>query len=187
MQGRPLVFVDVETTGGAAASSRILEIGALRVEDGKVVGSMNQVLDPEESVPGWITSLTGIEPHETAGQPLFADVLPHIAELFDGAVFVAHNVDFDYSFFREEYRRAGRVFAMDKLCTVRLSRALYPGERSHRLDEIIRRGRYRVANRHRAYDDAEVIYKFYHDNLTRVGTEQFYVLAQRLLRKAPVL
>ena len=105
MQGRPLVFVDVETTGGMAHSSRILEIGVLRVEDGTVVASLNQVLDPAEPVPGWITNLTGIEQHETTDQPMFADILPRLQALFDGALFVAHNVDFDYSFFREEYRR----------------------------------------------------------------------------------
>ncbi|HSX06666.1 MAG TPA: 3'-5' exonuclease [Candidatus Saccharimonadia bacterium] len=181
MQNRPLVFVDVETTGGMAWSSRILEIGALRVERGKVVAHMNQVLDPEESVPSWITNLTGIEPHETLGQPVFAAVLPELTRLFDGALFVAHNVNFDYSFFREEYRRTGQIFAMDKLCTVRLSRKLYPSERSHRLDEVIRRGGYQVANRHRAYDDAEVLYKFWHDALERLGSGLFYPIANKLL------
>jgi DNA polymerase-3 subunit epsilon len=184
MQGKPLVFIDVETTGGMARESRILEIGALRVEDGQVVARMNQVLDPEEPVPGWITDLTGIEPAETAGQPLFIDVFPRLSELFEGALFVAHNVDFDYSFFREEFRRAGRVFAMDKLCTVRLSRALYPGERSHRLDAVIRRHGYVVANRHRAYDDAEVLHRFWNDNLGRFGADCFYPVAQRLIRPA---
>lgn len=183
-----MVFVDVETTGGMAWSSRILEVGALRVENGKVVATMNQVLDPEEYVPGWITRLTGIEHAETAGMPLFTDVLPKLRELFEGAVFVAHNVNFDYSFFHEEYRRASDKFAMDKLCTVRLSRALYPTERSHRLDEVIRRGGYQVAKRHRAYDDAEVLYKFWHDNMTRLGDEQFYTVATRLLQPAqPIL
>jgi DNA polymerase-3 subunit epsilon len=162
--------VDVETTGGMAATSRILEIGALRVENGRVVAQMNQVLDPEEYVPGWITNLTGIEHAETIGKPVFGQVMSQLQQLFDGAVFVAHNVSFDYGFFAAEFRRAGDLFAMDKLCTVRLSRALYPGERSHRLDEVIRRGGYQVANRHRAYDDAEVLHKFYHDNLLRVET-----------------
>jgi len=179
-----LVFVDVETTGGMAWSSRILEIGALRVENGKIVAQMNQVLDPEELVPGWITNLTGIEHAETIGKPQFGQVLPRLRQLFDGAVFVAHNVSFDYSFFTEEYRRAGDKFAMDKLCTVRLSRALFPAERSHRLDEVIRRAGYQVANRHRAYDDAEVLHKFYHDNLARLGDERFYPLAQRLVQPA---
>jgi DNA polymerase-3 subunit epsilon len=108
-----------------------------------------------------------------------------LAKLFDGAVFVAHNVNFDYGFFTEEFRRVGSKFQMDKLCTVRLSRALYPTERSHRLDEVIRRAGYQVANRHRAYDDAEVLYKFYHDNLARLGGEHFYPIAQRLVQPAP--
>ena len=186
MQGKPLVFVDVETTGGMAYSSRILEIGALRVENGSVVAHMNQVLDPEEPVPGWITNLTGIEAHETVGQPLFNDVRTELDKLFEGAVFVAHNVNFDYSFFTEEFKRAGRVFAMDKLCTVRLSRALFPEHRSHRLDAVIERSGYRVANRHRAYDDAEVLHKFWADNLGRLGPEQFYALAQRLVQPAKI-
>lgn len=185
MQGRPLVFVDVETTGGMAWSSRILEIGALRVEGGKVVANMNQVLDPEELVPGWITDLTGIAPHEVNGKPMFAEVLPRLRQLFDGALFVAHNVSFDYSFFREEYRRAGQTFDMDRLCTVRLSRALFPAERSHKLDEVIRRAGYRVAKRHRAYDDAEVLHKFWHDNLARLGDESFYPVAGKLIQLAP--
>ncbi len=184
ISARPLVFVDVETTGSAPWNSRMLEIGAIRVEDGKSVAHYSQVLDPEESVPSWITQLTGIEPHETQGMPTFAGVTGRLAELFDGAIFIAHNVNFDYSFFKDEFRRTGEIFAMDKLCTVRLSRALFPAEKSHRLDEVIRRGGYKVANRHRAYDDAEVLYKFYHEHLERLGNEGFYPVANRLVQPA---
>jgi DNA polymerase-3 subunit epsilon len=183
MQGEPLVFVDVETTGGMAQSSRILEIGALRVENGVVVNYLNQVIDPEEPVPRWITELTGIEQAETAGKPTFADVVPQLAQLFQGAVFIAHNVSFDYSFFTEEFRRVGQNFDMHKLCTVRLSRALYPSERSHRLDAVIARHGYQVAKRHRAYDDAEVLHKFYHENLAQFGADHFYGAAARLLQR----
>jgi DNA polymerase-3 subunit epsilon len=181
LQGRPLVFLDVETTGLGPWNSRILEIGALRLEDGKVVATCNQVLDPQEPVPPFITNLTGIHAHETAGQPSFAEMLPQLKEIFQDAVFIAHNVDFDYSFFRAEFARLGQHFAMDKLCTVRLSRALFPSERSHKLDEVIRRGGYRVANRHRAYDDAAVLHQFYHDNLQRLGASRFYELAEQLV------
>lgn len=163
-----------------AWNSRILEIGALRIEDGKVVARMDQVLDPEEPVPAWITDLTGIEQAETVDQPIFTDVLPRLQELFDGALFVAHNVDFDYSFFTQEYRRAGQKFTMDKLCTVRLSRALYPQHRSHKLDNVIARHGYQVAKRHRAYDDAEVLHKFYHDSLERFGADYFYPIVEQL-------
>jgi DNA polymerase-3 subunit epsilon len=182
MEGKPLVFVDVETTGSAAGSSRVLEIGALRVEAGKVVAKMNQVLNPEEPVPAWITDLTGIQPYETNGQPTFAGVLPELRALFDGALFVAHNASFDYSFFAEEFRRLGKTFAMPKLCTVRLSRALYPAERSHRLDAVIARHGYRVVSRHRAFDDAEVLHKFYRDSLEKFGPEHFLAAVERLIQ-----
>ena len=182
MQGKPLIFIDVETTGGMASGSRILEIGALRVENGQVVSQINQVLDPEEPVPGWITQLTGIEQHETVAKPVFSDMLPRLNELFQGGIFVAHNVNFDYSFFKEEYRKLGAAFAMDKLCTVRLSRALYPSERSHRLDAVIARHGYRVANRHRAYDDAEVLHKFYSDSIDHFGADYVEPLAGKLVQ-----
>jgi DNA polymerase-3 subunit epsilon len=158
-----------------------LEIGALRVENGEIVAEMKQVLDPEEPVPGWITRLTGIEQSETFGQPQFGDVLPQLQTLFQDAIFVAHNVDFDYSFFREEYRKLGNKFAMDKLCTVRLSRALYPHERSHKLDAVIARHGYTVQNRHRAYDDAEVLYKFYRDSLERFGAAHVQPIVTQLV------
>lgn len=180
MEHRPLVFIDVETTGASPRSSRMLEIGALRVENGHVVARMNQVLDPEEPVPTWITSLTGIQEHETYGQPVFAGVVTELEQIFNGAVFVAHNVGFDYSFFAEEYRKMGRIFSMDKLCTVRLSRALYPRERSHKLDSVIQRHGYQVAHRHRAYDDAEVLHKFYFDSLDRFGPDHFNPVVSRL-------
>jgi len=170
----------VETTGGMAWNSRILEIGALRVEDSNVVARMKQVLNPEEPVPAWITRLTGIEQAETIGQPSFSEVLPRLEELFSGALFVAHNVDFDYSFFKEEYRKAGAKFSMDKLCTVRLSRALYPQHRSHKLDEVIKRHGYQVANRHRAYDDAEVLYKFYIDSFKAFGGDYMQPIVDKL-------
>jgi DNA polymerase-3 subunit epsilon len=180
MHGRPLVFIDVETTGGMAYSSRILEIGALRVENGKIVAKMKQVLDPEEPVPGWITRLTGIEQAETLGKPRFADIFPKLQALFQDAVFVAHNVSFDYSFFAEEYRKLGHKFAMDKFCTVQLSRALYP-QRSHRLDAVIARHGYTVQNRHRAYDDAEVLHKFYQDSFTQFGADHVEPIVKKLI------
>jgi DNA polymerase III subunit epsilon len=181
MQERPLVFVDVETTGGMASSSRILEIGALRVEDGNVVAKMKQVLDPEEPVPSWITRLTGIEQAETGGKPKFAQVFPGLQVLFQDAIFVAHNVTFDYSFFKAEYSRLGHKFNMDKFCTVRLSRALYPYERSHKLDAVIARHGYRVKNRHRAYDDAEVLLRFYRDSFELFGADRVEPIITRLV------
>lgn len=173
MLHRPLVFLDIETTGFGPDIARVLEIGALRVENGKVVRKYQTLIYPESPVPGAITRLTGITNDDVAGKPVFSLVAPDLTELMNGAIFVAHNVDFDYGFLQAEYARLGARFDYDRLCTVRLSRALYPHERSHKLDSVIKRGGYRVADRHRAFDDAEVLYKFFCDSHTAFGLDLF--------------
>ena len=182
MQGRPLVFLDVETTGASSTSSRILEVGALRVEDGKVVKKFKQLIDPTEYVPSFITGLTGITNDDIYGKPIFAQIADELAEMLHGAIFVAHNVGFDYAFIQKEFKLIGSQFTADRLCTVRLSRKLFPLQRSHRLDELIRIHGYKVANRHRAYDDAEVLYKFYKDMLDLHGPELNETLERLLMR-----
>ncbi len=157
---RPLVFVDIETTGGSPASSRVLELAALRVEGGEVVGALDTLIDSGESVPPFITSLTGIREGEQWGAPSFAAVAGELSDLLVGAYFVAHNVAFDYGFIAAEYERLDQPFAPPRLCTVQLSRRLYPQYRSHRLSAVIARHGIAVDNRHRAYDDARALIEF---------------------------
>ena len=162
---RPLLFFDVETTGmGPKSGGRVLEVGALRVESGRVVATMNTLVDPEMPVPYFITGITGITDEHVAQSPVFADVIDELEALSRDALFIAHNVNFDYSFIRHEYGLLARHFDRDKLCTVRLSRALYPDAQGHSLGKLIERHGYRVNARHRAYDDAEVLHRFVHDS-----------------------
>lgn len=170
---RPFVFLDIETTGFGPDVARVLEVGALRVENGQIVQKYQSLIYPESAVPSAITRLTGITNDDVAGKPLFAGIAPALTDLLHGAIFVAHNVDFDYGFLQAEYARLGARFDYDRLCTVRLSRALYPHERSHKLDSVIKRGGYQVTDRHRALDDAEVLYKFFSDSHTAFGIELF--------------
>lgn len=167
------MFLDIETTGASPRSSRVLEVGAARVENGKIVRTYNQLIDPEEHVPSFITNLTGIKDEDVWGKPTFRAITQELDELLDGAIFVAHNVTFDYNFLAMEYTKLRAKFAKDRLCTVRLSRALYPHEKSHRLDAIIERHGYEVTNRHRAYDDAEILYKFFTDSYEKFGLDIF--------------
>lgn len=102
---RPLAFVDIETTGGSPLNSRVLELGVVRVEGGRVVGELRTLVDAGEPVPGWITGLTGIKTDDLAGAPSFREVADELSELLEGAVFVAHNVSFDYGFLRAEFER----------------------------------------------------------------------------------
>lgn len=169
MSHQPIVFVDVETTGLSARDGHILEIGVVRVQDNKIVATYNKLLHPGVEVPWFITNLTGITNNDVSSSPQFAQVADELEQLFEGAVFAAHNVSFDYGFFSEEYRRLGHKINMDRFCTAKLSRTLHPQHKGHSLDKIILRGGYSVTNRHRAYDDAYVLYQFYQDALKQHG------------------
>ena len=163
-QHRPLVFLDIETTGGSVGGkhgSRITEIGALRVENGEIVQTMSQLLNPEQSVPAFITRLTGISNDMVARAPLFCEVADELETILDGAIFIAHHVQFDYGFIKQEFARINRQFNMNRLCSVRLDRRLYPEQRRHSLDYVIERLGIKVEHRHRAYDDAEVLYQLF--------------------------
>jgi len=183
MTHRPLVFLDIETTGGSPLGSRITEIGALRVEDGKVVGKFSQLVNPEQHVPGFITNMTGISDDMLWDAPLFRGIADDLEVFLDGAVFIAHNVNFDYSFIRAAYGEIGAKFNMDRMCTARLSRRLYPDQPRHNLDTIIERHGFVVADRHRAFDDAQVLFEFYTKAVAEHGLAA-YTAMDHLLVKA---
>lgn len=173
MNHRPLVFLDIETTGGSPRYSRITEIGALRVENNTVVAKFKQLVNPEELVPPFITNLTGITNEMLWDAPLFKGIADDLELFLNDALFIAHNVNFDYSFIKMEFERIGLKFNMDRACSARLSRKLYPEHKSHALDRLIERMEINVKERHRAYDDAEVIWKFFQAELKKRELDLF--------------
>lgn len=156
-----LAFVDVETTGARSYYDRIMEIGILRVEDGEIVSTYNTLLNPETRIPLEIESLTGIKAADVQNAPTFRQVKHDILEQLIDCVFVAHNVRFDYSFLRSEFAREEISFSSKHFCTVKLSRALFPQHRHHNLDAIIERFNFSIEKRHRAFDDAKILFDFY--------------------------
>ena len=158
---QPLAFVDIETTGGSHFTSRVLEVGVVRVEGGRVVANYQTLLHPEADIPPFITGLTGITNADVADAPRFAMVADQLAEILEGAVFVAHNVRFDYAFLKMEFERLGVPFRPQLLCTVKLSRRLFPQFRTHKLADLIVRHGLSAPSRHRAYDDAHCLWQFY--------------------------
>lgn len=156
-----LVFLDTETTGGSLRTDRVIEIGMLRVENGKVVKKLNSLINPERYVPPEIEMLTGITGAMVDTAPTFFSLKDQILEMLDDAVFVAHNARFDYGFIKTELKRLGINFSSKHLCTVKLSRNLYPQFTHHNLSILIERHGFKIKNRHRAFDDAEVLWKFY--------------------------
>jgi DNA polymerase-3 subunit epsilon len=147
--------VDVETTGGRGEQHRVTEIGAVKLVNGEIVDRFQTLLNPQRSIPPGITRLTGITPAMVADAPVFADVAEEFAAFLDGAIFVAHNVEFDYRFIGQEFRRLGRSFRMPKLCTCASMRKLYPGHKSYGLASLTAAYDIPLKTHHRALCDAE--------------------------------
>ena len=141
--------------------ARVIEVAAIRVEGGEVVDSFTSFVDPGVPVPYQITRITGITDGDVAGQPGFDDIADRLYQLFDGAILVAHNARFDYSFLKNEFLLSGMSFSPKQLCTVKLSRALYPEQPRHRLADLIAYHGFSFTNRHRAYDDTYVLVQFW--------------------------
>ena len=149
------VVVDVETTGGRGDQHRVTEIGAVKLVNGEIVDRFETLLNPQRSIPPNITRLTGITPAMVADAPIFSDVADAFAEFLEGAIFVAHNVQFDYRFIGHEFRRLGRPFRMPKLCTCASMRKLYPGHKSYSLANLTAAYDIPLKSHHRALCDAE--------------------------------
>ncbi|APD13610.1 3'-5' exonuclease family protein [Pandoraea pulmonicola] len=156
----PMVFVDLETTGGNALDDRITEIGVVEVGP-HGVEQWSTLLDPAEPIPPFIQRLTGITNEMVRGQPSFGTLAEGLAERLHGKLFVAHNARFDYGFLKNEFKRAGIAFQADVLCTVRLSRLLFPSAARHGLDALIARFGLAPLGRHRALADADLLWQFW--------------------------
>lgn len=149
------VVVDIETTGGNGPSHRITEIGAVRLRNGRILDRYNTLINPQRPIPRGITRLTGISDAMVADAPRFADIADDFEAFMRGAIFVAHNVGFDYRFIASEYARLGRDFRYPKLCTCASMRKLYPGQGSYSLAALCERYDIPLKSHHRALCDAE--------------------------------
>ena len=160
MLEQPLIFLDLETTGATPTSDRITEVGLVEVADGRFVGNWSQLVNPEARIPPFIESLTGITSAMVENQPTFAEIGPELFDRLQGKILIAHNARFDYGFLRNEFQRLGLTYRARVLCTVKLSRALFPKHRRHNLDSLIERHGLVCEARHRALGDADVLWQF---------------------------
>ncbi len=146
--------VDLETTGGNAKFGKITEI-AIYLHDGfQVVDEFVSLINPECSIPDFITRLTGITNEMVADAPKFYEVAKRVVEITEGHVFVAHNAGFDYNFLKWEFKRLGYHFERDTLCTVKLSKEIVPGFKSYSLGKLVGEFGIKIKDRHRAGGDA---------------------------------
>ncbi|MBV8466085.1 MAG: ethanolamine utilization protein [Burkholderiales bacterium] len=157
---QPFVFVDLETTGANAERDRITEVGIVEW-DGNEAREWSMLVNPGTPIPPFITKLTGISDDMVRDAPSFAELAPALFERLRGRVFAAHNARFDYGFLKHEFKRAGIDFRARTVCTVKLSKRLFPGEYKHNLDSVAaRNGLLADGDRHRALTDARLIYQF---------------------------
>ncbi|MBP5998385.1 MAG: 3'-5' exoribonuclease [Azonexus sp.] len=158
---RPLAFVDLETTGATATADRVTEIGIVEVDEDGSVREWQQLVNPGTRIPPFIEQLTGISNAMVADAPPFAAVAEETLRRLAGRLFIAHNARFDYGFLKNEFKRLGVDFRAPVLCTVKLSRTLYPQFHRHNLDSLIERHGLRADARHRALADAQLIHQFW--------------------------
>lgn len=149
------VVFDLETTGLNHRHDKIIEIGAVKVENGQITERFSRLVDPKMPLSSEIIALTGISNADVAGQPVIDEVLPEFLAFAEDALLVAHNADFDTAFIRRDAAALKLPFSFDTLDTVALSQLLFPEQRSHRLDRMAKTLGLRLDQHHRAVDDAE--------------------------------
>lgn len=147
-------IIDIESSGGNPKRDRIIDIAVYLHDGQKIINSFTSLVNPETSISPFITKLTGISNDMVADAPRFYEIARQIVDITNDAIFVAHNVDFDYAYLRNEFKRLGFNYTRPKLCTINLSRRILPGHTSYGLDTLCRELSIPVSDRHRADGDA---------------------------------
>ncbi|RIW14379.1 DNA polymerase III subunit epsilon [Algoriphagus lacus] len=147
-------IVDIETTGGAPSGGGITEIAVLIHDGEQIVREFQTLINPQQGIPSYITGLTGIDNSMVRDAPTFPEIAEELWDLLENRIFVAHSVNFDFGFIREAFLRTGRELNAQKLCTVRLSRKVFPGLGSYSLGRLCESQKIPILARHRAMGDA---------------------------------
>ena len=163
LEGTYVVF-DIETTGFSAVTDRIIEIGAVKVEDGKITDKFSTFVNPKRPIPFRITELTGITDEMVIDSPDIETILPQFIEFIGDAVLVAHNASFDVGFIEQNCKRQKIEADFTYVDTVALARVLLPALNRFKLDTVAKALNISLENHHRAVDDAgctaEIFVKF---------------------------
>jgi DNA polymerase-3 subunit epsilon len=147
--------IDVETTGGHLYDDRITEV-AIYVTDGKkLIKSFSSLVNPERKITPFVVKLTGITDEMVSTAPTFADIAEEVLSYTKDCVFIAHNISFDYSMIKREFKRIGIPFRRSNACTVELSQRVFKNQPSYSLGNLTKNLGINLSNRHRAYGDAE--------------------------------
>ncbi len=166
-------IIDVETTGGSPSMDRIIEVAVFVYDGEKVLDSFSTLLNPKRLIDPYVTKLTGITQEMVNDAPSFEDVHERLLEMTHEAIFVAHNVKFDFGMVRQEFKRLGIDFNRRQLDTVNLSRRVVPGFNSYSLGNICDSLGIEINARHRAYGDAEATVKLLEAILAKPSSAKY--------------
>ncbi|TRO65528.1 exonuclease domain-containing protein [Christiangramia sabulilitoris] len=155
MKDAKFAITDIETTGSGIKGNKITEICVMVVQNGEIINEYSSLVNPSQSIPLYIESLTGINDDMVSNAPQFSEIADKIEEITRDCIFVAHNVSFDYNILRAEFTNIGRDFKRKRICTVRLTKKLIPGLFSYSLGNICTSINIPHYDRHRAGGDCE--------------------------------
>ncbi len=172
-------IVDIETTGGHASANGITEISVFVHDGERVIKHFETLINPQQLIPKFITSLTGIDNDMTADAPVFDDIADVLFEILNSNIFIAHNVNFDYSFIKHQLKQSGYELTAKKLCTVRLGRKVFPGLPSYSLGNLCRSLEINIENRHRAGGDAKATVKLFEHMLANGAQQHIDLMLKR--------
>ena len=148
-------IIDIETTGGKFNEERITEIAIFKIDDkGKTIKYHN-LINPQKKIQPFVKKLTGISNEMLIDKPIFSDLAIEIDEFTKGSIFVAHNASFDYRVLKKEFDRINKKFKRKTLCTIELSKKVFPDKKSYSLGKLVSSLGIDMKNRHRADGDAE--------------------------------
>ena len=169
----PVAFVDIETTGCYTGRHRIIDVAVIGATGDRLDFEWQSLVHPGSRVSAGITALTGIDDAMLENAPPFEDIAAELSRRLAGRIFIAHNVRFDYGFIRREFARLETNWRAPSLCTVRLSRALFPEMSHHNLDAVMERHGFTVEQRHRAMPDAQVLWMLWRKLRAEVAPDEF--------------
>lgn len=178
-----LHFVDLETTGANQINDRITEIGIITTNIDGSVDRWSSFVNPGMPIPAFIQQLTGIDDDMVAHAPPFAALANELRLRLSDGLFIAHNARFDYGFLHQAFLRNDHAMQTDMLCTVKLSRALFPEEKKHNLDTLIARHALVPQARHRALADADLLWQLWHKLGTAFPSGVFAQAVDRLRQR----
>lgn len=172
------VVFDIETTGFSPDNDNIIEIGAVKIKDGKIIDNFSELIDPNRKLSSKIIEITNITDDMLLGKPPIEEVLPKFMEFCKGAVLVAHNAAFDISFINKNCKRQGFEHNFTVVDTLQLSRMLYTDLKRHKLDSVCKYLKISLLNHHRAEDDAKACGEILIHSIKRLKAKEIFTLQQ---------